>query len=143
MTAVLLAHIFGTFVMTGLIWFIQIVHFPLIQLISKPNRLVYCKCMAGLTNWVVLPPMIVELITGVILLVYQPHSFEWQIGLILLALLWISTFAVQMPLNRKLAHGGDDKVANLLTQTNWIRTVLWSLRAYFIGKFLYAELFLG
>lgn len=139
MTAVLLAHIFGTFVMTGLIWFIQIVHFPLLKKIALPSREVYCKCMMGLTSWVVLPPMILELITGVLLLINQPRSFEWQMGLLLLVFLWISTFAVQMPLNRKLARGGDTKIADLLTQTNWIRTVLWSYRSFLIGKFLYVQ----
>jgi hypothetical protein len=43
--------------------------------------------------------------------------------------IWICTFAVQVPLHHRLAQGFDRAVIEVLIHGNWIRTILWSLRA--------------
>jgi hypothetical protein len=43
-------------------------------------------------------------------------------------LLWLSTFAIQVPLHRRLAGGFDPAIHRTLVTTNWVRTVLWSIR---------------
>ena len=49
-------------------------------------------------------------------------------GLILVLIIWASTFFVQVPLHEKLAAAFDAKVQQRLVLTNWIRTIAWTLR---------------
>ena len=52
------------------------------------------------------------------------------VGAVIVAAIWLSTAAVQMPLHRRLAREGHaDEALAALVRSNWLRTVLWSLRA--------------
>ena len=50
-------------------------------------------------------------------------------GLTLVAVLWISTGLLQVPLHQTLGGGFDAVAHQRLVATNWIRTVAWGLRA--------------
>ena len=50
-------------------------------------------------------------------------------GWLLLAVIWVSTALVQMPLHRRLGRSFDAPTIDRLVASNWIRTVAWSLRA--------------
>jgi hypothetical protein len=45
-----------------------------------------------------------------------------------LILIWISTFLIQVPLHGILEKRADQRAVSLLALTNWIQTILWSLR---------------
>jgi hypothetical protein len=45
-----------------------------------------------------------------------------------LLLIWASTFLLQVPLHGILERRHDKQAILLLNATNWIRTLLWSLR---------------
>jgi hypothetical protein len=49
-------------------------------------------------------------------------------GAVLLACIWLSTFAVQVPLHAQLGQGFDEATHQALVRSNWIRTVGWTLR---------------
>ncbi len=51
------------------------------------------------------------------------------IGLGLLALVWFSTFAWQVPCHNALSKGFDPERHAWLVRSNWLRTVLWTMRA--------------
>ena len=51
------------------------------------------------------------------------------IGMILLAIIWITTFGLSVPAHTRLADGFDPAAHARLVSTNWIRTVGWTLRA--------------
>ena len=55
-----------------------------------------------------------------------------KISLCLLAVVWISTFAVQVPLHRRLAEGYDAARHRRLVLSNWIRTLAWTARAVLV-----------
>jgi hypothetical protein len=81
---------------------------------------------------IVVAPMLVELATAVLLVTLFPEGVPRALaalGLGLLALVWVSTFAVQVPLHSRLAHGFDSKAHRRLVNSNWLRTAAWSLRA--------------
>ena len=42
--------------------------------------------------------------------------------------IWLSTFALQVPRHDELRGGFDARAHEQLVGTNWIRTVLWTLR---------------
>ncbi len=52
------------------------------------------------------------------------------VGLVLVAPLWASTLAVQMPLHGRLAADGHAAATvTALVRSNWPRTILWTARA--------------
>jgi hypothetical protein len=81
---------------------------------------------------VVIPPMLVELATAVGLAWRPPDgvpaALPW-IGLALLAVVWLSTFALQVPEHHRLAADFESNAHRRLVRTNWLRTIAWSLRA--------------
>jgi hypothetical protein len=57
---VLLAHLAATLFMAGVIWFVQVVHYPLFSRIGSEKFSLYSKAHSRLTTCVVGPPMLVE-----------------------------------------------------------------------------------
>ena len=90
----LLVHLAATFYMVGVIWFVQVVHYPLFAKVGATGFAAYSRTHSRLTGFVVGPPMLVEAATAVALVVYRPEGVSallaWT-GLVLLALVWAST----------------------------------------------------
>lgn len=132
MTIVLLLHAASTLWMTGLIWFVQVVHYPLFSLVGTDDFATYEHAHTTRTTLVVGPPMLLELATTVMLLGLTsdevPRGAAWT-GAALLALIWVSTALLQVPQHSVLALGFDARAYEVLVQSNWIRTIGWSLRA--------------
>ncbi len=113
--------------MTGLIWFVQVVHYPLFQGVGQEQFIAYEQAHTRLTTWVVAPVMVMELVLAIGLAVFQLDWF-WGIQLGMVILIWASTFLIQVPLHGKLASGYKQEDAQNLVQTNWIRTFFWTLK---------------
>ena len=132
MHALLLANLAATLFMTGLIWFVQIVHYPLFAAVGTAGFPAYARSHQMWTTLVVGPPMLVEALTAVALIGARPPqvsaSLAW-IGVALVGVIWLSTAALQVPAHGKLSAGFDPQVGSWLVSTNWIRTVCWSARA--------------
>ena len=117
--------------MVGLIWLIQIVHYPLFLKVGEQQFKEYSADHQRLITYVVLPLMFLELGTAVLLWFSRPSgvSIAWIIaGIALLLLIWVSTFVIQVPQHSKLLAGYDPEVCRQLVFGNWIRTIAWSLR---------------
>jgi hypothetical protein len=133
---VLLANLAATLYMTGLIWFVQVVHYPLFAAVGEPGFAAYSQRHQSLTTLVVGPPMLLEALTAGLLLILRPAGVPawagWA-GVALVAAIWISTAALQIPAHARLSSGLDVAVVRDLVATNWIRTVGWSLRAALVA----------
>jgi hypothetical protein len=131
-TPIPLVHAGATWFMAGLIWFVQIVHYPLLEAVPADAFPAYERAHQQRTTWVVGPVMLLEASSAVLLL-WLPRgkltgtTLRWS-GLALLALIWISTFALQVPLHAKLAMQFDGAVWHRLVVTNWLRTIAWTVR---------------
>ena len=131
----LLSHVAATFFMVGVIWFVQVVHYPLFAKTGSADFRSYEQRHTSLTTWVVAPPMLVEGITALLLLWFRPTGVStWQlaIGLALLGIVWISTALVQVPCHNLLSQGFDPIVHQRLVATNCVRTVAWSARGLLV-----------
>ncbi|MEM1328527.1 MAG: hypothetical protein AAGI23_21405 [Bacteroidota bacterium] len=129
--SILLAQIFTTFFMTGLIWLVQVVHYPLMADVGIDFFVDYEAKHTRSITFVVLPIMLIELGTAA-LLVVMPSDFSkvWLIVAFgLLLLIWASTFFLQVPLHGELSQKFDAANHQKLVSTNWIRTLLWSARS--------------
>ena len=125
-------HLFATAAMTGIIWFVQISHYPLFQFIQIPESRRFHQAHQTRTGWVVAPLMLTELFTGALLLNYLSDFYSSAVflcTLLALLLIWLSTFSIQIPLHRKLEREHQAKDIQHLVRTNWLRTFLWSLRS--------------
>ncbi len=131
-TLTLLIHAGSTLAMFGLIWFVQIVHYPLFSKVGKADFAAYEAAHASLTTLVVAPLMGLELLTGILLLVYLPERWLTVAGLIMILLIWASTAFVQVPQHHILARDYDAKAHRILVASNWVRTLLWSARAVLV-----------
>ena len=89
----LLVHLGATLFMVGLIWFVQVVHYPLFAMVGGDVFAAYEFQHARLTTWVVAVPMMAEIVTGLLLVRWSPVGVPsgvlWM-GLVLLALVWES-----------------------------------------------------
>ena len=139
MTAVFLAHLFSTLFMVGVIWFAQLVHYPLMERVGKEAFAEYEKENTRRTGWVVIPVMAVELITALLLLWKQPGGLlpwvSW-VNAALLAVIWLSTFTLQGPYHSRLMKRFDPIIYRSLVRTNWIRTAAWTVRGILLLTFL-------
>lgn len=122
------AHALATCIMVGLIWFVQIVHYPLFARVGRDAFAAYEAEHQRRTTLVVAPTMFVEVGTAALLLFALPTNVTAWIGAVLLAVVWASTFFVQVPLHTRLSQAWDDRLGRALVRTNWVRTLAWSAR---------------
>lgn len=130
--AALYLHLFSTIFMTGLIWFVQVVHYPMFAFVGEESFNDYEKIHQQLTTYVVGPAMFCEAISAAYLVWRQPEhtstSILW-LGAVLIVVIWGVTALISVPLHEKLSSGFDASAHRVLVNTNWIRTIAWSLRA--------------
>ncbi|MEM7480122.1 MAG: hypothetical protein AAF481_03015 [Acidobacteriota bacterium] len=124
-------HAGATLAMVGVIWFVQLVHYPLFALASERQFAGFAEAHQRRTSWVVMPLMLTELTTAVLLLLDPPlgldHRLLW-LGIGLLAFIWISTALLQVPLHQRLTRHRDLSAIHRLVATNWLRTAAWTAR---------------
>jgi uncharacterized membrane protein len=134
MKLLLLIHVFSTVFMVGLIWFVQVVHYPLFANVGNEQFKTYEELHQRLTTWVVGPAMLIELATAVMLLKYLPEDSQtlaW-IGVGLVAVLWLSTALLSVPAHNSLTVEYSTAAYQKLVSTNWIRTVAWTVRGILV-----------
>jgi len=124
---VLLIHLFSTIFMTGLCWFVQIVHYPLFRAM-KLEDLPHYEQKNKVTGYITVTVMTVELITGLIL-VYQQFELLYILNIAFLAFIWLSTMVYQVPMHLKLMIVASNETISKLIRTNWIRTLGWTIRS--------------
>lgn len=130
-SAVVVAHLVATLFMVGLIWFVQVVHYPLMAAVGHERFVAYEQRHRNLTAAVVGLPMAVEGVCTVWLFLSPPQGMGRLVPFIaglLLAVVLASTVWLQVPMHDRLSRGFDEQSARRLVTTNWIRTVGWSAR---------------
>lgn len=132
LNGVLLTHLICTVYMTGLIWFVQVVHYPLMSMVGEANYQTFQRAHMRQTTWVVGPPMLLEALTAVVLVIQLQNSFA-IVGLGLLVGIWLSTACLQVPQHQALLSCFDVAHHRKLVRSNWVRTVLWTIRTLWIG----------
>jgi hypothetical protein len=129
---ILLANFVATCLMTGVIWFVQWVHYPLLAQVPVDRAVETAVEHQRRTGQVLAIPMAVEGFTTLGLLISRPESVQifWPwFGAVLLAVALGSTVIVSVPLHAKMATNPTADVGQRLVVTNWPRTIAWSLRA--------------
>lgn len=103
---VLTLNIFATFSMTGIIWFVQVVHYPLFSNVGSEQFTTYEGLHQNLTTIVVAPLMLIELFTAFalpFLITDQPARLFSVVALFLILAIFATTAFVQVPIHEKLS----------------------------------------
>ncbi len=128
MITLLVIHFAVTWALVGLIWTIQVVHYPLLKNVGQEEFLNYHDRHMSRITWVVGPLMLAEVGSAGWLLFLGERSLLFGISLAALALVWASTVFCQVPLHHQLMHGYDATTVDRLVLTNGWRTLCWTIR---------------
>ncbi len=121
-------HFASVAFMTGLIWLVQLVHYPLMSLVDRGRFAEFHSAHSFRITWIVAPIMGLELVTAVLLPLLG--AAEVQVAWICLALtglVFASTALLSVPEHSRLSSGFLGDAHLRLVQTNWVRTVAWSI----------------
>jgi hypothetical protein len=133
----LLLNLVSTLSMVGLIWFVQIVHYPMFRDVGREGFILYMRNHQRLTTWVVAPLMLTEALSAVGLIYWPPPSISllWLWGAMgLVVINWLSTAFLQVPRHGLLAaEGFSERIHHGLVLTNWLRTTCWTLRGFVVS----------
>ena len=128
----LISNLSVTLIMFSAIWFVQLAYYPLLKFVGRKEFARYeTEYVKRIMPFAILM-LLLELITGILLLWIRPVNVSFinvLIGVLLLAIIWMSTFLIQLPLHKKLRRGFNKNTHDLILKTNWIRTIAWTLRA--------------
>lgn len=128
---VLLAQFALTWMLVGLIWFVQLVHYPLMGNVGVESFVRYETLHRDFIGPLVAPLMMAEGLTALMLVATmksEPGRWKAWLGIVLLIVIWGSTFFWQVPLHERLTAGFDEAVQAELVHSNWIRTLAWTAR---------------
>ena len=131
----LLLQLVSTLALVGLIWFVQVVHYPLFGKVGVAGFHDYEQSHQQRTTLVVAPLMLTEAVTSLALLWVRPATVPSALavgGVLLVGLIWVSTFFWQVPAHERLAKSFDTATHRKLVQSNWLRTAAWSFRGVLV-----------
>lgn len=129
MEPLFITQMFSCFFMTGLIWVIQLVHYPSFKFVDIRNTKEFNSFHQTKITIIVMPIMLIELITAIILTIQSSFEFMFVLNTSLLLIIWLSTFLLSIPIHSKLVTNHSDDLIEKLVLTNWPRTILWSFRS--------------
>ena len=140
---VLLVNLVSTWTMVGVIWFVQIVHYPLLSVVPVESARETAVEHQRRTGWVVGAPMALEGVTTLLLLMMVPVGVAWFVPWLAgipLAVALGGTIFLSVPRHERMAQRPDPDVGRELVSTNWVRTIAWSIRALIVSGMVLATL---
>ena len=129
--ALFLLHVAVTLIVAGMMWFVQVIHYPLLRYVGKEAFRTYEAIHTRRAIAWVVSLMVAEAITGGLLLWWRPGWLtltQVWVGLLLLGIVWASTMFLQVPQHHVLAVGFDERALDRLVSSNWIRTICYTGR---------------
>ncbi len=129
---VLIAQVIGSVGMFGVIWVIQLVHYPLMRKVPAAAFGAFEAEHQRRITYVVGPLMAAEGVSVLAVFFLRPSCISFTMALIggLVEAVAIGTTAfVSAPMHGRMAASGDPLLLERLIATNWIRTAAWTTRA--------------
>ena len=143
MNPLVLFHLAATLILVGLIWTIQLVHYPLMSMVGPETFLAYHGAHSTQITLLVGPLMVAEALTALLLALSPPEGVSARacwLGLALVVLIWLSTMFLQVPAHNQLSQGFQVEAHRWLVRSNWVRTLAWTARGA-LWLYLVAPLF--
>lgn len=132
---VFLVHVAVTYIMAGVMWFVQLAYYPNLAAVGEDAFVGYQReHVRRITRpaWTLLA---LELISGVLLAFLGFSGIPGPllaVNLVLILAIWCSTWFVQVPLHHRLEHAWDARLHHRLVTTNWFRTFVYTIRGLLV-----------
>ncbi len=128
---VLVVHLAATGALMGLIWTIQLVHYPLFPLVDQVEFVAFEQRHSFRVSLIVGPLMAAELLSALWIAWRLPFGIApataWA-ALFVLGIVHGCTVLFSVPAHQRLGRGFDSATHKRLLLTNWIRTAGWTVR---------------
>ena len=129
--------------MVGVIWFVQIVHYPLLAVVPVESASSVAVQHQQRTAWVVMIPMAVEGFSTLALLKSVPDGVAWWlpwVNALLLAVALGCTVLLSVPRHGRMASNPTPSLGRELVLTNWPRTIAWTARGIILAYMMFVTL---
>ena len=129
---VVVAHAVASVFLAGLIWTVQVVHYPLFARVGSDAFLVYADGHTTRIGALVVLPWSVQGLTVAALLVARPVGVSATLvgtSAVAAAVTVAVTLAVSVRQHRILGGGWDPTAHRVLVMSNWLRTAAWIVGA--------------
>jgi hypothetical protein len=128
---VFLVHVVVTYIMAGVMWFVQLAYYPNLAAVGEDAFVHYQREHVRRISRPAWTLLTLELVSGVLLAMLGFESIPGVIPAVNLALIisiWWSTWFVQVPLHHKLEEAWDAQLHHRLVTSNWFRTFVYTIR---------------
>ena len=135
----LVVHAATTWFMVGLIWTVQLVHYPLFASVGKDSFNDFEARHTRRIGALLTIPAPAEIATGAALVWSRPTSVPLWLVLAsgaALAVIWVMTALVHAPLHSRLSREPEPGDVDRLVRSNWWRTGLWTARGAAVATML-------
>ena len=133
-------HLVSTSFMVGVIWIVQLVHYPTFLFIDEQKSYDFQKFHMSRISYIVMPAMTTELFSGIYIYIYSNMAIDSNLFLLALTILiinWVITALVFVKMHNKLLINYKIEIISLLVKWNWLRTLLWSVRLILLLRMAY------
>ena len=126
MSIVILRLLFD-FGLLVLIWIVQRIVYPSFLHYQAKDLINWHSAYTSRFTFIVMPLMLGQLVISIYQLIMEINLYtSWS--LIIIILIWVSTFLQFVPIHGKISKGGvSQKLLVSLVKKNWIRTFLWTV----------------
>src|SRR5215472_18837935 len=127
--AFLLVETAATVFMSGVLWTMQLLNYPLLALVGRDAVTGYEAAHNRRFGLVVAPGVLAALAGTTGLLASRPGQIPWwapACELALVVVIIVSTVVLQGRQHAALARGFDAGIVRDLVRSNWIRVIAWS-----------------
>ncbi len=135
MNIIVYISLFTNLIMVGVSLITHFVTYPSFKLIKSKTFSEFHKSYTKKMLFIVAPVMILELISSLLLVIFDISDNHTEIGLLItLILIWLLTFFNIVPIHNKLTVNYNKDLNQKLIKLNGLRTILWILKLIlFIG----------
>lgn len=135
MNILIFISLFSNLIMVGVSLITHFVTYPSFKLIKSSIFSEFHKSYTNKMLLIVAPVMILELISSILLVIFDVSDNDTEIGLLItLVLIWFLTFFTIVPIHNKLAVNYTKDLNQKLIKYNGFRTALWIIKLIlFIG----------
>lgn len=132
MVAFALANLVLAAYMTGVIWFVGVVHYPLFARVGRAEWAAYERAHRIRTTFVVAPPMLAQVAVAAGLLALAPAGAAGALLVLNAACVAValgSTGLVFGPAHARLERRWTERDHRILVRGNWIRVLAWTAQS--------------
>ncbi len=124
-------HLAATWALVGLIWTIQVAHYPSFDAIDRDEYRRFQAAHMTKMGSLVGPPWLIEGLGVLAVFLLAPTTTTQLlavVGGLLEAVVIAVTLRASIPAHEKLSNGFDEATMSELLRTNWWRTWAWTAR---------------